>query len=272
MSGEALLGALLRGGISATAVAALLFAAQRWGRETAGLLAGLPTVTGPAMLWLVLDRGAAFAGEAALGAVLAGAACAVFALVYGLASLAQGRLASLALASALSLPPWLVLAEPRLHLLAALGLVAAVCMVCVAALPRVACASVAAPGRGAVWRAGLMTAAVSGAVSALASLLAPQVTPAVAGALTSPPLLAAAVAWELHRQGCPARLLDFLRGYTAGLVGRCAFVALFGALLVPAGLLPALAAALSLALALAWGTGLWMKWRSRVAPAKALNA
>ena len=94
-----------------------------------------------------------------------------------------------------------MLAEPRLHLLAALGLVAAVCMVCVAALPRVACASVAAPGRGAVWRAGLMTAAVSGAVSALASLLAPQVTPAVAGALTSPPLLAAAVAWELHRQG-----------------------------------------------------------------------
>jgi hypothetical protein len=191
----------------------------------------------------------------------------MFALVYGLASLAHGRLASLALASALSLPPLLLLAAPPLHLLAALGLVAAICVVCVAALPRVACRSVAVPGRGAAWRAGLVTAAVSGAVSAQASLLAPQVAPAVPGALTSPPLLAAAVAWELHRQDCRARVLDFLRGYTAGLVGRRAFVALFGALLAPAGLLPAL----SLALVLAWGTGLWMKWWSRVARAKALN-
>ena len=176
MSAKALLGALLRGVISAVVVIALLLAAKRWGRETAGLLAGLPTVTGPAMLWLSLDNGAAFPGEAALGAVLAGA------------------------------------------------------------------------------------------VSAMASLLAPQLTAAAAGALTSPPLLAVATAWKLHRQGFPARVLDFLRGYTAGLVGRCAFVALFGALLVPVGLLPALAAAMSLVLALAWGTGVWIKLRSRVAP------
>jgi hypothetical protein len=273
MSAEDLFGALARGAITAAAVAALLLAAQRWGREVGGLLAGLPTVTGPAMLWLALDHGQAFAGEAAQGAVLAGAACAVFGLVYGLASLTHGRFVTLALASALSLPPLLLLlAAPSLHMLAALGLVTAICVACMAALPRVASRSVAAARPGAVWQAGLMTAAVSGAVSALASLLAPQVTPVVAGALTSPPLVAAAVAWELHRRGCPARVLDFLRGYTAGLVGRCAFVALFGALLAPAGLLPALAAAVVLVLALAWVTGVWMKWRARRSPANALNA
>lgn len=56
------------------------------------------------------------------------------------------------------------------------------------------------------------------------------------------------------------------RGVIAGRVGRCAFVALFGAMLGPAGLLPAWAATMSLVLALAWGTGVWIKLRSRVAP------
>lgn len=266
-----LFGALLRGGITAACVAALLLAAQRWGRDIAGLLAGLPTVTGPALVWLALDHGPSFGGQAAHGAVLAGAACAVFALAYGRASLVMARPGALCVASVLCLPPLALLFAAPLPLGAALAVVVTVCLACVQLLPRVASRALPAPGRAAAVRAGLTTAMVSGAVSALASLLAPHLSALWAGALTSPPILAAAVAWELQRQGCPARVLDFLRGYTAGLIGRCAFVAVFGALLVPAGLLPALVAALALALALGWGTGVWMKWRHRIAVVQRTN-
>ena len=110
---ELLPGALARGALTALVIGVLLLSAQRFGRGAAGLLAGLPTVTGPAMLWLALDRGEAFAAAAAVGAVAAGIACAVFALGYGLASRRHGPLAALGialLASALPLP-WLALPE-----------------------------------------------------------------------------------------------------------------------------------------------------------------
>ena len=61
---RALSGALARGAITAILVGALLLAAGRFGRRAAGLLTGLPTVTGPAMLWLVYDRGEAFTAAA----------------------------------------------------------------------------------------------------------------------------------------------------------------------------------------------------------------
>lgn len=59
--GADLLSAAARGLIAAQAVAALLLVARQGGRGMAGLLAGLPTVTGPALVWLVLDQGPVFA-------------------------------------------------------------------------------------------------------------------------------------------------------------------------------------------------------------------
>ena len=113
-------------------------------------------------------------------------------------------------------------------------------------------------------RAGVITVLVAGAVSALASLLAQTLGPYWAGVLTSPPLLAAAVALELHRQGCTLRVQDFLRGYTIGLIGRSVFAVLIGILLVPQGLLFAVTTALTAALLLSWGGLTWMQWRSRL--------
>ncbi|MFM7505982.1 MAG: hypothetical protein ACKO3M_05370, partial [Rubrivivax sp.] len=77
-----------------------------------------------------------------------------------------------------------------------------------------------------------------------------------------PPLLAAAVAVELHRRpGGAEDTLGFLHGYVAGLLARGVFLAAFGALLLPAGAPAAVAAALALT-ALAGslsgvGTALW---------------
>jgi hypothetical protein len=55
--------------------------------------------------------------------------------------------------------------------------------------------------------------------------------------LASPPLIAAAVAVHLQLSG-PApdgAVARFLRGYAAGLIGRCSFAALFALLLLAAG-------------------------------------
>lgn len=257
---QALPGALARGAFTALVVAALLLAARRWGQAAAGLLAGLPTVTGPALLWLAVDRGAPFAQEAAAGAVAAGIACALFALGYGLASRRHGPVPALLVAVAASvLPlPWLDL--PNWPLGTWLLLATAVCLGCQGAL-RVLVQADDAAVRAAPWRsvawgraqaAGSgwwLTALVSGLVSALASALAGSVGPFWAGMLTSPPLLAAAVALELHRRpGRAAAALRFLHGYAAGLVGRGVFVAVFGALLAVADVGLAFVAALCLSL------------------------
>jgi hypothetical protein len=264
-----LLAALLRGGVSALAVAALLLAAQRWGRDMAGLLAGLPTVTGPAMVWLALDRGPDFAGQAAEGAVLAAVPCALFALAYASLARTHTRAAALAWACAACVLALSLLSRWYGPMPLMLVLVAVTCAACLAlmprAVPRAQDRGAAAGQRATALRAGVMTVLVSGAVSAVASLSAQALGPQWAGVLTSPPLLAAAVVLELHRQGCPARVQDFLRGYTAGLLGRSVFVAVFGALLVPQGLASALGVAVAVALLLGWVSLAWMQWRSRLA-------
>ena len=247
MEAAALLGAIARGLVTAAAVGLLLLVARRWGRGTAGLLAGLPTITGPALIWLALDQGAAFATAACRGGLLAGACCALFALGYVRLGVSvrhggpwAGRAAGLLGGSVLSALPLclpgldavLVQAPPGLLL----ALVVACCAGCLAAMPLPPLLQTSAP---AAAKGTLLTAAVSGLVSSLTSLLAPQLGPTWAGLLTSPPLLAAALALQLHRPGCSGCVLLFLRGYTAGLIGRSVFVVLFAALLVPHGLIAA---------------------------------
>src|SRR5687768_17128769 len=84
-------------------VALLLIAGRCFGRRTAGMLAGLPTVTGPALLWLSLDHGAAYAVDAAIGSVAACAVCALFALAYERASRHAGIVVAPLVATAASL-------------------------------------------------------------------------------------------------------------------------------------------------------------------------
>lgn len=267
---------LQRGVLAAFAVAVLLLTARRLGHSAAGWLAGLPTVTGPALAWLALDHGAAFASAAASGGVVGGAACALFALGYGRASARCARAASLLQALLVSGLPLAVLALwqlqggmglkttlvclppeagmggdwlPPLLLPATLAL----CASCAAALPagRAEAAGATRQPGASGWAA---TAAVSGLVSMLACLLAPALGPFWVGVLSSPPLLAAAVAWELHREPGADSVARFLRGYTRGLIGRSVFVALFGVLLTPAGLLAAAAMATGGTLLTIWVT------------------
>lgn len=68
--------------LTALAVAAVLMVATLFSRRLSGLLAGLPVITAPALLWLAHERGAEFAALSATGSVAASAAAALFAVTY----------------------------------------------------------------------------------------------------------------------------------------------------------------------------------------------
>jgi hypothetical protein len=224
--------------LTATTVALLLAVAQLFGRRIAGILAGLPTVTGPALIWLALDMGTPFAVQAALGSVAASAMCGLFAVGYARASRQHGPIAALAAALVASVLPVPLLsawadagAVPGLLLAG----VVAVCVLCVAWIPAAPPRrdAAAAPSRRRLLEL-LITALVSGAVSGVTAYAAPQVGAFWSGVLSSPPLIAAAVAMHLHLsdEGADGAVARFLRGYAAGLIGRCSFAAAFGVLLL----------------------------------------
>ncbi len=60
--------------------------ARRWGNTIAGLIAGLPLMTGPISLFLALEQGAAFTVAATTGILIALTAIAFYALAYTLAA------------------------------------------------------------------------------------------------------------------------------------------------------------------------------------------
>jgi hypothetical protein len=218
--------------LTATTVALLLTVAQAFGRRVAGILAGLPTVTGPALVWLALDFGSEYAVEAAIGSIAACVACALFALAYERASRRCGIAVTLGSATVACLsvaPPlqWLA-SDLALALFTAGGATFAIH----AAMPRGAEEAgrlVRLPGE--LW----VTALVSGIVSGAVAMLAPALGAFWAGVLASPPLIAAAVAMHQHAFSGSRSIRPFLRGYVLGLIGRVAFGASFAVLLVPFG-------------------------------------
>lgn len=224
--------ALQKAALTATTVALILLLAQRFGRRIAGVLAGLPTVTGPALVWLALDHGSAHAGAAAIGSIAACVACAVFALAYERVSrragvVVTGVAATLAFVAVAPPLQWLA-SDLALVLLLAGGATLAIR----AAMPRGPDAEAASPS---VPGELVLTALVSGLVSGAVALLAAEIGPFWSGVLASPPLIAAAVAMHQHARGGGAATRPFLRGYVEGLLGRVVFGAAFAVLLVPLG-------------------------------------
>ena len=261
-----LVAALMRGAVSALAVAALLWVARRFGRQIAGLLTGLPIVSGPALVWLAHDRGLEFAAGAAAGSMAAGVPCALFALTCAHLAPRCRRRVAVPVAGASCMAALWLLGRWGGSLPWMLAAVATVCTLCLAAMPRGLTRTAPTAREAGSLRAGLVTVWTAGVVSGLASLSAKALGPQWAGMLSSLPLVAAAIVFELHRTGCNAQVQDFLRGYIAGLFHRSAFCAVFSLLLVSQALLAALAAALTVTLLLGWGSLAWAQRRSWLAP------
>lgn len=214
--------------LTATTVALLLTVAQLFGRRAAGVLAGLPTVTGPALLWLALENGASYAVEAAIGSVVGCALCALFAFVYERASRSSNALIAIVLATAASAVAAPLAGKLNTALLPAFGAALTIVLALYLAMPAGAVES----GRRGFGLRGepFITASVAGVVSGAVALAAPEVGPFWAGVLASPPLIAGIIAIQQHTaDGSPAAAA-FLRGYVAGLVGRIGFGGAFATL------------------------------------------
>lgn len=214
--------------LTATTVALLLTVAPLLGRRAAGVLAGLPTVTGPALLWLALDHGTAYAAVAAVGSVAGCALCAVFAFAYERGSRRGGVVLALAVATTASVvaTPVASALEPSLPLTVAAALVVVALLFLVMPDGKVA----RGPQRRGLRGEPFVTAGVAGLVSGAVALCAPELGPFWAGVLASPPLIAAVIAAQQHAtDGAPAAAA-FLRGYVGGLIGRIGFGLAFATL------------------------------------------
>jgi len=221
---------LLKAVLTAGSVLLVLGVARRAGRRAAGIVAALPTLTGPTLAWLAHDLGDAFAARAAVASVAAGALLAIFALVHAHVARHRGVACALgcgALAVALLARP-VALAADALAVALAVAIAA-----CVAALRCLPSPPGPLPRPPAAPRAATaLAAAVLGATTVAA---APLFGSAVAGLLASLPLVSGAVVASEHASSGHVGVAHFLRGFVAGLLVRTAFCAAFALLAVPLG-------------------------------------
>lgn len=237
--------------LTAMTVAAVLMTARLFGRRVAGLVAGLPVITAPSLLWLALEQGAAYAAHCAIGSVAACGAAAVFAVTYERAARRHGPLLTLALALAgggavaLLLAP---LTAGSFGLSIALLSAFALGVFALRALPAAPTgAQPLPPLRGQL----LLTAALAGAVSAVLAAAAPWLGAFWAGLLAGLPIISCAVLLHQHLTASHGDRQRFLQGYTSGLLGKTAFAGVFASAAVSLGPTMAMATAVTVGIAAA---------------------
>ncbi len=226
--------------VTAGTVALVMVVARHSSQRFAGLVAALPTVSAPTLVWLIQEHGPAFAVKAAIGSVSSCAMLAAFALAYATTARRGGvvvaLLAGLSGALALAMPAMLM----SDNLASATLLAVVACTIAMATMPGLsACAT---RGRTTGGQAA-GTALVAGGLSVLAVAIGPALGTFATGLLSSLPTVSGAVAVIEHAAGGHRAVEQFLRGFVAGLFGKIAFFAAFVLLTHPLG------AAWSLALA-----------------------
>lgn len=221
-------------------VAAVMLAAQLLGRQIAGLMAGLPVISAPALVWLAAERGTEAATQGAAGGLAACAAATVFALAFERAARHHGRAITL-LQAALALSVALALLQP----LGAHPLSLAAAALAATALARRALGPQEGPSGsvrampGEPW----LTATLAGLASATASHGASQFGPFWSGAIAALPLISGCAMLHLQRAGSPGDVRSFVIGYLPGVAGKTMFLAAFALVAPRAGAGWAMAAA-----------------------------
>jgi uncharacterized membrane protein (GlpM family) len=229
-------------------VGAATLAARRWGQRLGGLVSAFPAIAFAVLLIDAHERGAEFAARAASSTLLGLVTLSTFVVIYGRVaergvgpgrSLAAGWAAVGAVAAVIGGTEW----GPT----ASLVIAAASLSGAYVALPRTR--RLAAPPLPSLrYELPLRMAATAGLVAAL-SAAAAELGPHVGGILTALPVLASILAVFTQAQhGTPA-LQDLLRGMVSGMAAFVVFCALVAALVQPAGIATAFAAAVVGALA-----------------------
>lgn len=226
-------------------VASLL--TRRFGPRVGGWLVSLPLTSGPILVILALDQGTQFAANAAVGSMSGMAANAAFGVAYAYAGRGRGGwvqgmlvatpaflLAGAALRLILGGPPWTVAVVVAIVITSGLLLLP----------PRT-------DARGKVrhprWDLPARMVVATTLVFALTTL-APLLGPEVSGLLATFPVYASVMTTFTHHVvGLPAAT-ELIRGHLTGIYGTVAFFLALIALLVPAGIGPAMLVAIVAAL------------------------
>jgi hypothetical protein len=233
--------------------------ARRWGPLVGGWIIALPLTSGPVLLFLAVDHGAAFAAAAAVGSLAGLAAIAAFCLCYAFAAARLGRsapdargwsrpalsvaAASLSFAAAAVVLQQLVAISIWPVLLVTLGAVT----VAARLIPRSgrAHAPIAHPAWDLPARMAVATTLVVGLTA-----VAPVLGPGWSGLVATFPVYLAVMAAFAHRHAGARAANDVLRGMLAGLYGTSAFYVVLHVALVPYGVPVAFGAAIATALAI----------------------
>lgn len=248
--------------VCAAVVIAVAVAAERCGALVGGLVATLPTVSGPGYLFLAFDHDADFIAGSALATFVITPVNAITVLVYGI----MARRHSLWISLASSLLAWLagalIVISYRWTLFAACLVNLVIMLACVAVWRRMTLAGM--PPARPRWPDLIMRAfAVAIFITAIV-MVSRQIGPLVTGILINAPLLATGIAITLyHRVGGPAAAA-VLANFVPGLIGfgLCALTLHVSA--KPLGVPLALVAALGVSIC--WNLMMWLAKREKPAP------
>lgn len=235
-----------------TLIALVTLAGRRWGPHVAGWLSAFPIVSGPILLVISIEQGAAFAARAAASTLLAVLAILVFSTAYArCARLGMPRAMTAALLAYALAVALLQAASPPLWAGFAVVLLAlAVAPRCFGPAP--APAAGGKPAHDLPWRM-LAGAALALAVTHAAASLGPGLS----GLFAMFPVMSTVLVGFSHRSNGPGFAVALLRGMVNGYYAFAVFCLALSLLLrsQPIGIafLLATGAALTVQLAVKWG-------------------
>jgi len=195
-------------------------AARRWGNTVAGLIAGLPLMTGPISIFLALEQGPAFTVATTTGILIALTSIAGYSLAYAVAArFAPWPIAILSAYGAFFLTAWLIsplITERWQAIACAYG---AIC-IGIILIPRYRLPET--PPRipwWEIWLRMLATAAMIALVTTTASLLGPTWT----GIIATVPVLATVMAMFTHARWGHQAVTRFIRSMMLSMIAFTTF-------------------------------------------------
>lgn len=234
------------------------FVSHKWGDVVGGRLLGLPMVSGPISLFLLLQHGPLFAESAARSTLLGLVACGVFCLAY--LALAERRPWQLSLAGAAAACVIAIAGLSLVHLALAPTLIAVVLsLLAVNVLVGSPEASHRASKSSRRGVAGRM--ALSGVIVLTLTTCAGALGGTVSGLLAPLPVLAGLMAAAAHRREGAAGVQGLLRGLAVGMWGGVAFFGVVALLLGAAPALVTYSLALTAAVLAGWLAASIAAWR-----------
>jgi hypothetical protein len=212
-------------------VLSISLAARRWGPRLAGLLTGLPVVSGPALFFFGVEQGPRFASEAARAVLMSMVGVSAAGVSYAWAARRLTWLPSLLLSWAAFFVA--VVLVQRLKAPAEFALLVACAAIAGghALLPR---ATAHAPGSPRAWDLPLRVAAAMSLVLVVTSL-AEWLGPTVSGALTPFPVAISVLLAFGHAQQGGGAAIAFMRGFMPGMWSFAVFCYVISVGIVPMG-------------------------------------